>query len=130
MCFELHSLLFLLALIVRAKNKPTNYDSDDELINWRQQDRPPLLSRQQVPNAGAIDLHPNINDAWRCTDEGEGAIFNDCFFNSLYFIVLQILHIFVLTSMHTNYSRGRVNRGWGGTKWIWGVPNWGDPKCN
>ncbi|PNY09932.1 GMFP4 [Trifolium pratense] len=63
------ALLFLLALIVRAVNRPADYDSDDELINPRQQARQPLLNRQAVtpaglPVAGAIDQRPNRNDAW------------------------------------------------------------------
>ncbi|GAU38192.1 hypothetical protein TSUD_226130 [Trifolium subterraneum] len=63
------ALLFLLALIVRAVNRPTDYDSDDELINPRQQARQPLLNRQAgtpagLPVAGAIDQRPTRNDAW------------------------------------------------------------------
>ncbi|CAI8589065.1 unnamed protein product [Vicia faba] len=63
------ALLFLLALIVRAVNKPADYDSDDELINPRQQARQPLLNRQAgpaagVPVTGAVDQRPNRNDAW------------------------------------------------------------------
>ncbi|XP_058778132.1 tobamovirus multiplication protein 2A [Vicia villosa] len=63
------AVLFLLALIVRAVNKPADYDSDDELINPRQQARQPLLNRQAgpaagVPVTGAVDQRPNRNDAW------------------------------------------------------------------
>ncbi|KAF7810017.1 tobamovirus multiplication protein 2A-like [Senna tora] len=63
------ALLFLLALIVRAANKPADYDSDDEFINPRQQIRQPLINRPAVPvtgvpAAGAIDQRPTRNDAW------------------------------------------------------------------
>ncbi|WJX55154.1 Tobamovirus multiplication protein 2A, variant 3 [Trifolium repens] len=63
------ALLFLLALIVRAVNRPADYDSDDELMNPRQQARQPLLNRQAgtpagLPVAGAIDQRPSRNDAW------------------------------------------------------------------
>lgn len=66
---ELQALLFLLALIVRAANRPADYDSDDELINPRQQARQPLLNRQTGPAtgsqvAGTIDQRPSRNDAW------------------------------------------------------------------
>lgn len=63
------ALLFLLALMVRAANKPADYDSDDEFIAPRQQVRQPLLNRPAgpatgVPVAGAIDQRPSRNDAW------------------------------------------------------------------
>lgn len=64
------ALLFLLALIVRAVNRPADYDSDDELINPRQQVRQPLLNNRQagppsgLPVAGTTDQRPNRNDAW------------------------------------------------------------------
>jgi len=64
---KLQALLFLLALIVRAVNKPADYDSDEEFINPRQQ---PLLNRPAaapvtgLPVAGTIDQRPSRNDAW------------------------------------------------------------------
>ncbi|CAN6547204.1 unnamed protein product [Malus baccata var. baccata] len=65
------ALLFLLALVVRAANRPAEYDSDDELIAPRQQIRQPLISNRPavpatgVPVAGALDQRtPNRNDAW------------------------------------------------------------------
>lgn len=63
------ALLFLLALIVRAANRPADYDSDEEFINPRQQARQPLLNRQAVPAtgvpvAGTVDQRPSRNDAW------------------------------------------------------------------
>ncbi|KAJ1386552.1 hypothetical protein SESBI_40701 [Sesbania bispinosa] len=63
------ALLFLLALIVRAANRPADYDSDDEFINPRQQVRQPLLNRPAgpatgLPAAGTIDQRPSRNDAW------------------------------------------------------------------
>ncbi|OIW21512.1 hypothetical protein TanjilG_05490 [Lupinus angustifolius] len=63
------ALLFLLALIVRAANRPADYDSDEEFINPRQQVRQPLLNRPAapatgVPVAGTIDQRPSRNDAW------------------------------------------------------------------
>ncbi|KAJ3681753.1 hypothetical protein LUZ60_014326 [Juncus effusus] len=60
------ALLFLLALGVRAANKPTDYDSDEEFINPRL--RQPLI-RQTGPPAGApgvptLDARPSQrNDA-------------------------------------------------------------------
>ncbi|XP_027334566.1 tobamovirus multiplication protein 2A [Abrus precatorius] len=63
------ALLFVLALIVRAANKPPEYDSDEEYINPRQQTRQPLLNRPAgpasgVPVAGTGDQRPSRNDAW------------------------------------------------------------------
>lgn len=63
------ALLFLLALIVRAANRPADYDSDEEFINPRQQVRQPLLSRPAgpatgTPVAGTADQRPSRNDAW------------------------------------------------------------------
>lgn len=66
---ELQALLFVLALIVRAANRPTEYDSDEEYINPRQQVRQPLLNRPAGPASGApatgtLDKRPSRNDAW------------------------------------------------------------------
>ncbi|KAJ0052236.1 hypothetical protein Pint_01147 [Pistacia integerrima] len=66
---NLQALIFLLALVVRAANRPVEYDSDDELIAPRQQIRQPLLNRPPapatgVPVAGALDQRPSRNDAW------------------------------------------------------------------
>ncbi|CAL5432402.1 unnamed protein product [Camellia sinensis] len=64
------ALLFLLALIVRAANRPVEYDSDDEYIGVpRQQIRQPLVNRPPVPTtgvpvAGSLDQRPGRNDAW------------------------------------------------------------------
>ncbi|KAI9076265.1 hypothetical protein K1719_041760 [Acacia pycnantha] len=63
------ALLFLLALIVRAANRPADYDSDEEFINPRQQTRQPLINRTAGPATGApvpsaIDQRPSRNDAW------------------------------------------------------------------
>lgn len=65
----LQALIFLLALLVRAANRPLEYDSDDELIAPRQQNRQPLLNRPPapatgVPVAGTLDQRPSRNDAW------------------------------------------------------------------
>ncbi|KAJ6933079.1 tobamovirus multiplication protein 2A [Populus alba x Populus x berolinensis] len=65
----LEALIFLLALLVRAANRPLEYDSDDELIAPRQQNRQPLLNRPPapatgVPVAGTLDQRPGRNDAW------------------------------------------------------------------
>ena len=60
----------MLALIVRAANRPAEYDSDDEYIGGsRQQIRQPLINRQPVPAAGVpvvgpLDQRPGRNDAW------------------------------------------------------------------
>ncbi|EPS67767.1 hypothetical protein M569_07007 [Genlisea aurea] len=64
------ALLFLLALVVRAGNRPADYDSDEEYITApRQQIRQPLISRPPVPAAGipvagTLDQRPSRNDAW------------------------------------------------------------------
>ncbi|WOL05600.1 tobamovirus multiplication protein 2A [Canna indica] len=63
------TLVFLLALIVRAVNKPAEYDSDDEYISPRSDNRQPLINQQGppatgVPVSGGLDQHPNRNDAW------------------------------------------------------------------
>ncbi|KAK3016768.1 hypothetical protein RJ639_006441 [Escallonia herrerae] len=66
----LEALVFLLALLVRAANRPAEYDSDDEYIGGpRQQIRQPLINRPPVPPmgvpvAGAPDQRPSRNDAW------------------------------------------------------------------
>ncbi|KAF1873571.1 hypothetical protein Lal_00027609 [Lupinus albus] len=64
-----HALLFFLAIIVRAANRPADYDSDDEYINPRQQARQPLLHKPEgpatgIPVTGTIDQRPSRNDAW------------------------------------------------------------------
>ncbi|TXG54348.1 hypothetical protein EZV62_019604 [Acer yangbiense] len=66
---ELQALIFLLALMVRAANKPVEYDSDDEILAPRQQIRQPFLNRPPppatgVPVAGTADQRPSRNDAW------------------------------------------------------------------
>ncbi|XWS49214.1 hypothetical protein CRYUN_Cryun13aG0144400 [Craigia yunnanensis] len=65
----LEALIFLLALMVRAANRPADYDSDDEFIAPRQQIRQPLINRPPVPAtgvpvAGSLDQRPSRNDAW------------------------------------------------------------------
>ncbi|MFS7901626.1 hypothetical protein Hanom_Chr01g00001911 [Helianthus anomalus] len=66
----MQALIFLLALMVRAANAPTEYDSDDEYINGPRQQRQPLIIRQQVPatgipvTTGPLDSRPSRNDAW------------------------------------------------------------------
>ncbi|KAK9121475.1 hypothetical protein Syun_019092 [Stephania yunnanensis] len=65
----LEALVFLLALVVRAANKPADYDSDDEYIATRSLIRQPLINRQGppatgVPVAGSLDQRPSRNDAW------------------------------------------------------------------
>lgn len=61
------ALLFLLALMVRAANRPADYDSDDEIIPVRQI-RQPFLPRPPpatgVPVAGTLDQRSGRNDAW------------------------------------------------------------------
>ncbi|KAK2356475.1 tobamovirus multiplication protein 2A [Trifolium repens] len=64
------ALLFILALIVRAANRPADYDSDEEFINPRQQARQPLLNNRPaapapgVPVTGTVDPRSSRNDAW------------------------------------------------------------------
>ncbi|XP_028762633.1 tobamovirus multiplication protein 2A-like isoform X1 [Neltuma alba] len=64
------ALLFLLAIIVRAVNRPAEYDSDDEFIAPRPQIRQPLLNNRPtgpvtgVPVAGTLDQRSSRNDAW------------------------------------------------------------------
>jgi hypothetical protein len=66
----MQALLFLLALVVRAMNKPAEYDSDDEIIigyNGRSTSiRQPLV--QNVPATGVpvpqLDQRTSRHDAW------------------------------------------------------------------
>ncbi|XP_073123091.1 tobamovirus multiplication protein 2A [Henckelia pumila] len=64
------AIIFLLALIVRAANRPSDYDSDDEYVGPpRQQIRQPFINKQSapatgVPATGALDQRPSRNDAW------------------------------------------------------------------
>ncbi|KAL1556312.1 Tobamovirus multiplication protein 2A [Salvia divinorum] len=66
----LEAIIFLLALIVRAANRPADYDSDEEYIGApRQQIRQPLINRQPVPATGisaanTLEQRPSRNDAW------------------------------------------------------------------
>lgn len=68
----LEALVFLLALVVRAVNRPANhdFDSDDESIGSRRQTRQPLLNKTAAvpttgdPVAGSVDQRPIRNDAW------------------------------------------------------------------
>ncbi|CAK7356196.1 unnamed protein product [Dovyalis caffra] len=71
MVFDVYvsAIIFLLALVVRAANRPAEYDSDDEFITPRQQIRQPLLNRPPAPAAGVpvtgtVDQRPSRNDAW------------------------------------------------------------------
>jgi hypothetical protein len=71
----MQALLFLLALVVRAMNKPSQYDSDDEIIiaygrNPGQSTsiRQPLVQSQNVPATGVpvpqLDQRTSRHDAW------------------------------------------------------------------
>ncbi|THU66558.1 hypothetical protein C4D60_Mb05t15420 [Musa balbisiana] len=65
----LEAFVFVLALIVRAANRPAEYDSDDEYIAPRSTIRQPLMNRQGtpatgVPVLGTLDHRPSRNDAW------------------------------------------------------------------
>lgn len=67
----LEALVFLLALAVRAANRPPEYDSDDEYINpTRSNVRQPLINNRQgvtatgVPVTGNLDQRASRNDAW------------------------------------------------------------------
>ncbi|KAK8650289.1 hypothetical protein V6N13_139934 [Hibiscus sabdariffa] len=64
----LQALIFLLALMVRAANRPADYDSDDEFIAPRPQIRQPLMNRPPAPAAGVpvptLEQRPSRNDAW------------------------------------------------------------------
>ncbi|KAI4303298.1 hypothetical protein MLD38_038945 [Melastoma candidum] len=61
------ALVFLLALVVRAANRPPEYDSDDEYIAQRQI-RQPMLNKQPatgVPvETTTVDARPPRDDAW------------------------------------------------------------------
>ncbi|CAJ2663211.1 unnamed protein product [Trifolium pratense] len=75
------ALLFILALIVRAANRPADYDSDEEFINPRQQSRQPLLNNRPagpapgVPATGTVDARSSRNDAW--STRMREKVFND-----------------------------------------------------
>ncbi|KAL2518195.1 Tobamovirus multiplication protein 2A [Abeliophyllum distichum] len=67
----LEALVFLLALVVRAANRPADYDSDEEYMGGpRQQIRQPLINNRPtgtatgVPVTGTLDHLPSRNDAW------------------------------------------------------------------
>ncbi|KAG0473008.1 hypothetical protein HPP92_014865 [Vanilla planifolia] len=65
----LEAFVFLLALLVRAANRPADYDSDDEYIVSRSSVRQPLINRQGVPATGVpvvatLESRPSRNDAW------------------------------------------------------------------
>ena len=69
-CSVVQALVFLLALAVRAANKPPEYDSDDEYIAPTSSVRQPLINNRQgvtatgVPVTGTLDQRPSRNDAW------------------------------------------------------------------
>ncbi|XP_020574711.1 tobamovirus multiplication protein 2A [Phalaenopsis equestris] len=63
------ALVFLLAILVRAANRPADYDSDDEYIAAMSNLRQPLINRQGQPATGVpltatLDQRPSRNDAW------------------------------------------------------------------
>ncbi|XP_020084410.1 tobamovirus multiplication protein 2A-like [Ananas comosus] len=64
----LEALIFLLALLVIAANKPASYDSDEEYIAPRSGIRQPLIHQQAAPVTGApvptLDQRPSRNDTW------------------------------------------------------------------
>ncbi|CAL9052340.1 tobamovirus multiplication protein 2A [Musa acuminata AAA Group] len=65
----LEALVFLLALIVRAANRPVEYDSDDEYIAQSSGIRQPLINQQGAPAtgmpvSGTLDQRPSRHDAW------------------------------------------------------------------
>lgn len=67
----MQALVFLLAIAVRAANKPPEYDSDEEYLNSRSSAGQPLISNSRqgvtatgVPVAGTLDQRPSRNDAW------------------------------------------------------------------
>ncbi|KAK9698907.1 hypothetical protein RND81_08G139600 [Saponaria officinalis] len=61
------AVLLLLTIIVRAVNRPADYDSDEEFINQRQSFKQPLINRPP-PATGvpvtASDQRTTRNDAW------------------------------------------------------------------
>ncbi|KAH7862600.1 hypothetical protein Vadar_006989 [Vaccinium darrowii] len=61
------ALLFLLALIVRAANRPAEYDSNDEYIIGPRQARQPLINRSPVPATG-VPVAGNIDQRSGRTD--------------------------------------------------------------
>jgi hypothetical protein len=64
------AVLFLLALVVRAMNKPAEYDSDDEIIAIGRSPtlRQPLVHGQNAPATGVpvptLDQRTSRHDAW------------------------------------------------------------------
>lgn len=66
MLTDMQVLLFLVALIVRAMNKPAQYDSDDEIIGTGI--RQPLVHSQNAPATGVpaptLDQRASRTDAW------------------------------------------------------------------
>jgi len=101
----LQVLLFLLALIVRAANRPADYDSDEEFINPSQPVRQPLLNRQAassttgLPVTGTIDQRPSRNDAWSTRMREKVQSFSSKL--TLSNTLKQFLRSFVLTVVYT-----------------------------
>ncbi|KAL8150567.1 LOW QUALITY PROTEIN: hypothetical protein V2J09_020375 [Rumex salicifolius] len=59
------AVLFFLALLVKAENTPSDYDSDEEFINPSQPFRQPLINRPLPTGfAGAMDQRASMNDPW------------------------------------------------------------------
>jgi len=79
------AVLFLLALVVRAMNKPAEYDSDDEIIAIGRSPtmRQPLIHAQNVPATGvpvpALDQRASRNDAWSQRMREKVHYLVDCF---------------------------------------------------
>lgn len=64
----MQALVFLLALAVKAANRPTEYDSDEEYASPRQQIRQPMLNKPPataIPvGTTTVDARPARDDAW------------------------------------------------------------------
>lgn len=79
------AVLFLLALVVRAMNKPVEYDSDDEIIAIGRSPtiRQPLIHAQNVPATGVpvptLDQRASRNDAWSQRMREKVHYLMDCF---------------------------------------------------
>ncbi|KAF8412823.1 hypothetical protein HHK36_000794 [Tetracentron sinense] len=111
----LEALVFFLALIVRAANRPADYDSDDEYIASRQGIRQPLINKQGVPAAGApvtgtLDQRPNRNDAWSTRMREKVRIFLAPIYYVLFFLFSIAYNQYGLETSEFTYNPSESNR--------------------
>lgn len=116
MLTDMQVLLFLLAVVVRAINKPAEYDSDDDIIGTARSTsiRQPLIHSQNVPATGVpvptLDQRASRNDAWsqRMREKVHYSMSSWTVFNSIYhYHTLRCLHslIIIFSSLQKKKNR-------------------------